>query len=129
MTQRIQRHPYLAIFDGADPSFSTPHRMATTTPLQALFFLNNERVHEQAERVSQRLIHERPDDASRVERAYELLFSRPPAEDEAAQAMSFLERAQLALKRSGTPADRIAQVAWQSYMRSLFLLNEFVYVD
>lgn len=26
MTQRIQRHPYLAVFDGADPSTSTPAR-------------------------------------------------------------------------------------------------------
>ncbi|HSM76836.1 MAG TPA: DUF1553 domain-containing protein, partial [Bryobacteraceae bacterium] len=36
MTQRIQRHPYLAIFDGPDPSASTPLRVASTTPLQAL---------------------------------------------------------------------------------------------
>jgi hypothetical protein len=129
MTQRTQRHPYLAIFDGADPSFSTPRRMATTTPLQSLFFLNNQRVHEQAERVAERLVRERPDDGTRVERAYQLLFSRPPTDDEAARAMGFLERAQLALEQSGTPADRVSPFAWRSYVRSLFLLNEFVYVD
>ncbi|MDX1925144.1 MAG: DUF1549 domain-containing protein, partial [Pirellulaceae bacterium] len=52
MTQRIQRHPYLAIFDGADPSTSTGSRMSTTTPLQALYLLNDPFVHEQAKRVA-----------------------------------------------------------------------------
>ncbi|MGH9847229.1 MAG: PSD1 and planctomycete cytochrome C domain-containing protein, partial [Blastocatellia bacterium] len=46
MTQRIQRHPYLAIFDGADPSASTPVRTTSTTPLQALYLLNDAFVHE-----------------------------------------------------------------------------------
>ncbi|HVA47304.1 MAG TPA: DUF1553 domain-containing protein [Pirellulales bacterium] len=129
MTQRIQRHPYLAIFDGADPSFSTPRRMTTATPLQSLYLLNNELVHQQAERVARRLLEERPDDAARVEWAYQLLFSRPPGEDEATQATSFLRRARSALEQAATPADRVAALAWQSYVRSLFLLNEFVYVD
>ncbi|MGH7135966.1 MAG: DUF1553 domain-containing protein [Pirellulales bacterium] len=129
MTQRIQRHPYLAVFDGADPSYSTPRRMATTTPLQALYLLNNELVHQQAERLAERLVDERPENAARVERAYRLLFSRPPTPDESAQATSFLAQAQSALEKSGAPADRIASLMWQSYLRSLFLSNEFVYVD
>ncbi|HWB09650.1 MAG TPA: DUF1549 domain-containing protein [Pirellulales bacterium] len=129
MTQRIQRHPYLAIFDGADPSFSTPRRLSTTTPLQSLYLLNNELVDKQAEGVAGRLMEERADDAGRVERAYLLLFARPPTPDESAKAASFFKQAQSALERSGAPADRIARLAWQSYVRSLFLLNEFVYVD
>ena len=129
MTQRIQRHPYLAIFDGPDPSFSTPRRMTTTTPLQALYLLNNELVHQQAERVAERLLAERPDNAARIERAYLLLFARPPREDEAAQASGFFERARSAMEQSGAPVDRMATLIWQSYVRSLFLLNEFVYVD
>ena len=40
MIQRIQRHPFLAIFDGADPAASTALRLTSTTPLQALFLLN-----------------------------------------------------------------------------------------
>ena len=40
MTQRIKRHPFLALFDGADPNASTPGvRHTTTVPTQALFFL------------------------------------------------------------------------------------------
>ncbi len=70
MTQRIQRHPYLAIFDGADPSTSTASRMVTTTPIQALFLLNNSMVHEQANLVADRVLAERDEDAERVKWLY-----------------------------------------------------------
>jgi Protein of unknown function (DUF1549)/Protein of unknown function (DUF1553)/Planctomycete cytochrome C len=65
MTQRIQRHPYLAIFDGADPSASTPRRLTSTTPLQALFLLNDPLVHDQAGKFANRLLSERADDTAR----------------------------------------------------------------
>ena len=55
MTQRIQRHPYLAIFDGPDPSASTPVRLTSTTPLQALFLLNDA-IHSPASRETGRAI-------------------------------------------------------------------------
>src|SRR4029079_15580835 len=32
MTQRIQRHPFLAPFDGADTNMSTPARSTSTAP-------------------------------------------------------------------------------------------------
>ena len=39
MTQRIQRHPFLALFDGPDTNASTGVRTTSTTPLQALFLM------------------------------------------------------------------------------------------
>ena len=51
MTQRIQRHPFLALFDGPDTNASTADRVTTTTPLQALFLMNDPFVQEQAKRV------------------------------------------------------------------------------
>src|SRR5207342_1510539 len=41
MTQRLKRHPFLALFDGADTNASTPSRGATTVPTQALFLMND----------------------------------------------------------------------------------------
>src|SRR4029077_12432567 len=67
MTQRIQRHPFLALFDGADTNASTARRVTSTTPLQALYWLNDPFVHEQAKRFAARLLAEQPDDAGRVE--------------------------------------------------------------
>src|SRR5204863_398311 len=49
MTQRIARHPYLALFDGPDTNASTARRVSSTTPLQALFLLNDPFVHRLAE--------------------------------------------------------------------------------
>src|SRR4030095_591779 len=86
MTQRIQRHPFLAIFDGADPSVSTPQRTASTTPLQSLYFLNDPLIHEQAKRFAQRIITECSDDSSRLQMASELAFSRPARLEEVERA-------------------------------------------
>src|SRR5579871_3215853 len=41
MTQRIQRHPFLGLFDGADTNASTARRVTSTTPLQALYLMND----------------------------------------------------------------------------------------
>ena len=35
MTQRLVRHPYLALFDGPDTNLSTDVRTTATVPLQA----------------------------------------------------------------------------------------------
>jgi hypothetical protein len=123
MTQRIQRHPYLAIFDGADPSTSTPVRPASTTPLQALFLLNDTFVHAQAGLLAEKLIAHAPADAARIARAYELLFARRPAAEERAAAEKFLAGA-----RAQLGADGEAE-AWRAYARVLFRLNEFVTID
>lgn len=121
MTQRIQRHPYLAIFDGADPSTSIGSRMASTTPLQALYLLNDSFVHEQSRLVANRILAHAPDVEARVDFAYELCFSRLPASYEVTAASDFLTKAD---KLLGAEAD-----AWQAYVRTLFRLNEFVYLD
>jgi hypothetical protein len=41
MTQRLQRHPLLALFDGPDTNSSTEARRASIVPQQALFALND----------------------------------------------------------------------------------------
>ena len=121
MTQRIQRQPYLAIFDGADPSTSTPARPTSTTPLQALFLLNDPLVHEQSKRFAARLCDDAPDAVSRIQRAHALLFSRPASEAEVTDAQHFLESV-----RAKTDDE---SEAWRAYARVLFRLNEFVYID
>lgn len=129
MTQRIQRHPYLAIFDGADPSASTPARLVSTTPLQALYLLNDKFVHEQAEGLAKRLIAESNDDSARLERAWSLMFGRPPESDESKAAMDFLLAAQNEFQLSGLQSNAIQEQSWHALLRSLVRLNEFVYVD
>jgi hypothetical protein len=123
MAQRIQRHPFPALFDGPDPNASTDARTTSTTPLQALHLMNDPFVHAQAEKFAGRLLSERSDDAGRVERAYLLLYGRPPTAAETATATDYLARV-----REKLPAGDSAK-AWESLARALFLTNEFVYLD
>lgn len=129
MTQRIQRHPFLAIFDGADPSASTPARTTSTTPLQALFLLNDPLVHEQAKKFAARIVAHAKDDDARITRVYELALSHPASSEEIADAKSFLSTVREKLKSAGTPPEKLEAEAWQAMVRVILRLNEFVYID
>jgi cytochrome c553 len=129
MTQRIQRHPFLGLFDGADTNASTAERPTSTTPLQALFLMNDPFVHEQARKFAARLLAEAPDDDGRVGRGFVLAFGRPPTAEEREQARHFLAQVGDRLQAAGVPADRRPARAWESFARVLFLSNEFVYVQ
>jgi hypothetical protein len=129
MAQRFQKHPFLALFDGADTNASTAERLTSTTALQALYLMNDPFVHQQAEGFAARLLSERSDDGSRLKRAYELALGRPCTADEQAQAMAFLERARANLQGAGIAPDQLAAETWRSFVRALFLTHEFVYVE
>lgn len=129
MTQRIQRHPYLAIFDGADPSASTAVRTTSTTPLQALFLLNDPFVHVQSREFAQRIVAAAKDEPGRIQFAYRSALGRPADRAELDQCRTFLKSARTRLTESGTSADQLEAEAWQAMVRALLRLNEFVYVD
>lgn len=129
MTQRIQRHPYLAIFDGADPATSVPSRLTSTTPLQALYLLNDKFVHEQANGLARQLLSEAPDDTARIKRVWSRMFSRPPEPDESAAARQLLADVRRELETAGGEGDELAQQSWEALVRSLMRLNELVYVE
>lgn len=127
MTQRIQRHPYLAIFDGPDPSASTPQRITSTTPLQALFLLNDPFVHTQAIGIAKRLFAAKKTDAERVELAYLLMIGRTSTPEEAEQSLQFLSKVRPNF--GDLPEDQLDDLSWQALVRAMLRLNEFVYID
>jgi hypothetical protein len=129
MTQRIQRDQYLALFDGADPAASTPVRTTSTTPLQALYLLNDAFVHEQCERFTARLLKEANDHEGRLNLAYQLAFARLPDADEFDAGETFLAAVREKLRGEGMPEDEVEAESWRAMIRVLFRLNEFVYVD
>jgi hypothetical protein len=129
MTQRIQRHPFLALFDGPDTNASTARRITSTTPLQSLFLLNDPFVHEQARRFAARLLAERSDDAGRIRWAYLLALSRPPSDEERAAGEDYVARVRDKLGAAGSSETQRATGPWESYVRALLMTNEFVYVE
>ncbi len=129
MTQRLQRHPLLGLFDAPDANTSTDRRTTSTVPPQALFLLNNPFVAEQAEAFAGRLLADGQDSAGAVDRAVRLAWGRPPAPDERERAVRYIDAGRAKLARSGVPAARVQAEALASYARVLFCSNEFVYPD
>jgi hypothetical protein len=129
MTQRIQRHPVLGLFDGADPGATTDRRMETTTPSQALFAMNDPFMHEQSANFAQRLASLGGDAASQIAAAYELAYCRPPAPAETEAALAFIDKYRATLQRLNVAeADREAQTM-AAYLRTILSSNEFFFVD
>ncbi len=71
---RDRVHPDLEIFDFANPGVSSGRRPTTTVPLQALYFLNNPRIHQWAEKLATHAFRE----PEPVQFLYRVLLSREP---------------------------------------------------
>jgi cytochrome c553 len=129
MTQRFQRHPFLALFDGPDTNTSTDQRTASTVPLQALFLMNDPFVTEQAEGFARRLLGASADPARRIDLAHRWALARPATWEEEVRGVHYVEEYRRRLAEAGTPAGRLELEAWTSYARVLLCATEFVYVD
>ncbi len=117
MQQRIQKNPYLDLFDGPDGNLPLSERKATTTTLQALFLMNSQFLHEQSQAVAERWTARAPGPRDFVDNAYRTIFGRGPTAAEIERAESFLADA--------GPAQR----ARPSYLRAMLSSNEFLFVD
>jgi hypothetical protein len=130
MQQRLKRHPLLALFDGPDPNASTAQRLPTTTPLQALFFMNDPQVHDLASQFAERVIRESADDSRRLDQAFGLLYCRLPTDIERAAVREHLARVRAKVRASGITLDaEETRHCWNSLARVLLCANEFIYVD
>ncbi len=129
MTQRLQRHPFLGLFDGPDTNYSTDVRARSIVPLQALYLMNNPDVRDLAEGLGRRIRAASPDGPRRVALAHELVWGRPPEAGEAAAAFDYIARASRELARAGATPERAEAEAWDSYARVLLMSTEFVYID
>ncbi|XZE32623.1 PSD1 and planctomycete cytochrome C domain-containing protein [Pirellulaceae bacterium SH501] len=129
MTQRIQRHPFLATFDGADPSTSTGARSSTTTPIQALTLLNDPLIHEQAERIANRVLDHASDQHDRLQFTYHLMLGRPATNEELTASRQLLTSVAKYANETRSTEDEAEREAWQSFVRAMIRLNEFIYID
>jgi mono/diheme cytochrome c family protein len=113
-TLRSARPPLLDALDCPDPSVKTPHRAATTTPLQSLALMNDPFVIRQAKKLADRARRDRQPDvslAATVSRAYHLAVARAPSPEERDQAAAL------------AASHGLETVCW-----ALFNSSEFLYV-
>ncbi|MCA1685523.1 MAG: DUF1553 domain-containing protein, partial [Planctomycetia bacterium] len=125
-------------FDFASPDASSPRRLVTTVPQQALFLMNSPFVIEQSRRLAARADLSDGTPEERVGRLYELLFGRAPDHKERALGVEFLRRQELSGPslspgaKSDSPSEQPTPVGltpWEEYAQVLLLTNEFVFVD
>ena len=129
MTQRIQRHPFLAIFDGPDTGASTASRVTSTTTLQALYFLNDPFFHDQASRFAAHVRSARSSDRERLDLAYQMALGRPATVEEVALGEEYMTKlCEQPTAESGSSEEQ-QKLAWESLIRSLLRTNEFVYLN
>ncbi len=129
MQQRIRAHPQLAIFDGADTNAAIGQRVPSTTPLQALFMMNDPFVHKQADLFAVRVGMAYADDTKRIEYAYRLAFGRKPTAAESNKGLAYLRDIRADLTAIKLPDEEQTRAALASYLRVLLSSSEFIFVD
>lgn len=131
MTQRFQKHPFLALFDGPDTNASTESRRASTVPQQALFALNNAFMETQSRALARRILRESAEEPQRLQLLHRLAWSRPASRDETARCLEWLRALKLASQRAQPEATEpiLAEQAWTSLAKAVLNSNEFLYVD
>jgi mono/diheme cytochrome c family protein len=114
ITIRSDRSGFGPLFDAADPTAPIEKRTVSTVAPQALFMMNHPFVIESARRLAERV--KAANGKQRVERLYEIVYGRPPTDDESAIGIELVKHLP-------------AETAWQSYCQLLLCANEFTYVD
>jgi hypothetical protein len=129
MTQRFQKHPFLALFDGPDTNSSTESRRASTVPQQALFALNDPWVDDRARALGRRVLRNRQARSARVCYLHQLVFNRQPSCAETQKCARWIDQGESLAAAAGVPAELRDEEAWTSLARVILASNEFIYVD
>ena len=112
----------LIAFDFPDANVSSERRDVTTVPQQQLFVLNSDFMIQSAQALAGRLERASPDDAQRINLAFQWAYGRVATTDEVRASLEFLQA--VAAKPSG---DRLS--AWGQLAQAILAANEFTWVD
>lgn len=98
--RRNMPYPMLDTFDGANPNTVHSKRDVSTTPTQALTLVNSDLVYRWSQALAGRVISEADKDSARIERLYQILFSRSATAEEQQKLAAFLDtQQQITLKQ------------------------------
>ena len=123
MVQRNRRHPFLSLFDAADPNQSVARRDATVTPTQSLFLMNAPLVHRAGGAFAARILSAASDPEARLRAATVLAWGREASPAELDGMRDFL--AGFAAAAPGVDGEE----AWKALSRVLLTSNPFLFVE
>ena len=119
LSRRAFRAPMFELFDSPDGIMSCSRRESSTIAPQSLTLLNGRFTVEQSKSLAAKLA--KSPEADRIDQAWEHVLSRKPSPEERTAAQKFLSTQQ---KNLGSESAALYELN-----RSLFNLNEFLYVD
>ncbi len=129
MQQRLKKHPFFEVFDGADTNATTDGRAQSITPVQALFLMNNPWMHEQSDQFAVRVGMAYDTIRERIDYAFRLAYGRAAGLQEVREAQSYLQQTRAELMAGDVPVAQLNRKALASYLRVVMSSNEFLYVD
>ncbi len=129
MVQRIRQHPYLGLFDAADPNASTGVRSSNITSLQALFFMNGELPRVCADNLATAVEKDYPSVGAQVDHVFWSVYNRAPSPRDKDRAQTFLTKAEGVYKAKGSSGSEAQQKAMAAFIEALFSTNEFLFVE
>jgi hypothetical protein len=129
MQQRLRKQAFLEVFDGADPNAVTSVRAKESSPIQALFFMNDPLAYDAADHFATRVEQATKAEDQRIDYAFGLCFARPADSEEKQVAHEYLRDIREKLKAAGTQWEQLPHAAWSSYLRVLLGSDEFFYID
>ena len=129
MQQRLKKHPFFEVFDGADTNMPVGERSFSTTPIQALFLMNNPLMHEQSDQFAVRVGMAFDTLPERLNYAYRLALGRPAKPEEIKEAQAYLQQARPQFVAAKIETERVSRAALASYLRVVLSSDEFLYID
>lgn len=116
----------LELFDFAEPTLVTGHRDVTNVPLQALYLMNGPWVQQRAAALAKRVLQEKSNQETSVDRAFELCLNREPEKAEKELANAFFQVARGSIEGE-TESEELQLLTL--FCQSLLASAEFRYVD
>lgn len=143
-TRRSVPYPLLEVFNAPNTQQVHSVREVSTTALQALSLINNEQVFELSQSIAGRVIREAGrDDAARINRLYQILFSRDADDFERSTLLAFLDNHEKVLFEKASngrflvatpigltkdePINPIRAAAFVDLVHAVVNSNDFVY--
>jgi hypothetical protein len=123
--KRNLRYPMFEAYDFPDTSESCPRRYATVSPTQPLVGMNDNLVREWSRGLANRVLNDAGlSPEQQVDRAFRIVFTRAPKDDERKAVLDFLNQQAAEI---GGPSAR--QAAFVDFCQALLNSNEFLYVN
>jgi hypothetical protein len=123
--KRNLRYPMFEAYDFPDTSESCPRRYATVSPTQPLVGMNDGLVREWSRDLAGRVLNDSGlSPEQQVDRAFRIVFSRAPKEDERQAVLEFLNK-----QAADIGGETARKAAFVDFCQALLNSNEFLYVN